>query len=131
MNRLLPGFFLAIFLAAVAASAISWCEWNNSAVAQITPIDSVGSGLMIGEKSGLNPAKEAAADVKLKWISIAGEDKKFQWANAIIDGQTLVVSCDQVPNPVAVRYNFTMNPQGANLYNKEGFPASPFRTDSW
>jgi sialate O-acetylesterase len=42
-----------------------------------------------------------------------------------------VVSSDKVPNPVAVRYAFAMNPQGANLYNQEGFPASPFRTDRW
>jgi sialate O-acetylesterase len=93
--------------------------------------DSAGSGLMSGEKSGLDPVKPAAADAKIKWISIAGEDKKFYWADAVIDGNTLVVSSEKVPNPVAVRYAFAMNPQGANLYNKEGLPASPFRTDSW
>ena len=52
-------------------------------------------------------------------------------ADAVIDGKTLVVSSDKVTAPVAVRYAFAMNPQGANLYNKDGFPASPFRTDNW
>ena len=48
-----------------------------------------------------------------------------------IDGDTIVVSCDAVKQPAAVRYAFTMNPEGCNLYNKEGLPASPFRTDKW
>ena len=92
--------------------------------------DHAESGLLVGEKKGLDPVQEAA-DGKVKWISIAGEDKKFYWAEAAIDGKTLVVSSDKVPNPVAVRYAFAMNPQGANLYNKDGLPASPFRTDNW
>jgi sialate O-acetylesterase len=92
--------------------------------------DHAESGLMVGEKKGLDPVQETA-DGKVKWISIAGEDKKFYWAEAAIDGKTLVVSSDKVPNPVAVRYAFAMNPQGANLYNKDGLPASPFRTDNW
>ncbi|HEY3325244.1 MAG TPA: sialate O-acetylesterase [Planctomycetota bacterium] len=92
--------------------------------------DSVGSGLMLGEKKGLEPVVEAK-DAKLKWVSIAGEDKKFYWADAVIDGKTLLVSSEKVPTPVAVRYAFGMNPEGANLYNKEGIPASPFRTDKW
>jgi sialate O-acetylesterase len=92
--------------------------------------DHVGKGLMIGEKSGLEAAKEVVGG-KLKWISIAGEDKKFYWADAVIEGNNLVVSSDKVPNPVAVRYAFTNNPTGPLLYNKDGFPASPFRTDIW
>lgn len=92
--------------------------------------DHAGSGLMVGEKNGLEPVKEVK-DGKVKWVSIAGEDKKFYWANAVIDGKTLVVSSDNVPNPVAVRYAFAMNPDGANLYNQDGLPASPFRTDGW
>jgi sialate O-acetylesterase len=88
------------------------------------------SGLMIGEKSGLDPVKEVIGG-KLKWLSVAGADRKFYWAEAVLDGKTLIVSSDQVAMPVAVRYAFTMNPQGPMLYNKEGFPASPFRTDAW
>ena len=62
---------------------------------------------------------------------IAGEDRQWAWADAVIDGATVVVSSASVPKPVAVRYAFTMNPAGANLYNKNGLPASPFRTDDW
>jgi sialate O-acetylesterase len=65
----------------------------------------------------------------LKYIVIAGADKKFVPANAKIEGNTIVVWSPEVKKPVAVRYAFIDNPQGANLYNKEGLPASPFRTD--
>lgn len=64
-------------------------------------------------------------------IAIAGSDKKFVWASAKIMNNTLVVWSDKVPNPVAVRYAWADNPENANLYNKEGLPASPFRTDNW
>jgi sialate O-acetylesterase len=67
---------------------------------------------------------------KLKGFAIAGEDKKFVWADAEIDGESIVVSSAEVPNPVAVRYAWANNPS-CNLYNKEGLPASPFRTDDW
>jgi sialate O-acetylesterase len=92
--------------------------------------DCAGSGLMVAEKNGLDPAKEVA-DGEVKWISIAGENKRFFWADAVIEGSTLVVSSKEVPKPVAVRYAFASNPDGVNLYNKDGLPASPFRTDNW
>jgi len=92
--------------------------------------DSAGGGLMVGKKDGRNPTVEDKG-AKLKRFAIAGEDKKWAWADAAIDGNTLVVSSPGVPNPVAVRYAYSMNPEGCNLYNKEGLPASPFRTDSW
>jgi sialate O-acetylesterase len=72
---------------------------------------------------------EAKGD-KLTGFSIAGEDKVFHWADAKIDGNTVVVSCDKVAKPAAVRYAWADNPE-CNLYNKEGIPASPFRTDDW
>lgn len=62
-------------------------------------------------------------------FAIAGSDKKFVWANASIVGNTVVVSSDEVPSPQYVRYAWADNPVHANLYNKEGLPASPFRTD--
>jgi sialate O-acetylesterase len=68
---------------------------------------------------------------ELKEFAIAGPDKQFVWANARIEGNTVVVSSSQVTNPVAVRYAWSNNPSKANLYNKEGLPASPFRTDDW
>ena len=92
--------------------------------------DHVGGGLIVGEKSGLEPTKEVPGG-QLKRFAIAGADKKWYWAEATIDGATVVVKSPEVANPVAVRYGFSMNPAGANLYNKEGIPASPFRTDDW
>ena len=62
---------------------------------------------------------------------MAGDDKAWQWADAVIDGNTIVVSSAKVPKPVAVRYAWQHNASVANLYNKAGLPASPFRTDTW
>jgi len=66
----------------------------------------------------------------LKGFSIAGPDKKFHWAEAVIDGDQVVVSSPDVPFPIAVRYAWADNPV-CNLFNEAGLPASPFRTDDW
>lgn len=76
-----------------------------------------GNGLVSGDGEDLDR------------FAIAGADKKFIWAKAEIRGNTVVVWSDEIPNPLFVRYAWADNPQGANLYNKEGLPASPFRTD--
>ena len=68
---------------------------------------------------------------ELKHFAIAGEDRKFVWANAVIRGNKIVVSSNDVKHPVAVRYAWSNNPEEANLCNKEGVLASPFRTDDW
>ena len=65
-----------------------------------------------------------------KGFAIAGADRKFIWADARIDGETIVVSSRNVPRPVAVRYAWADNPS-VNLYNGANLPASPFRTDDW
>jgi sialate O-acetylesterase len=78
----------------------------------------VGSGLKANDKYGY-----------LKGFAIAGNDKKFVWAKAYIDGQRIIVYCDKVKVPIAVRYAWADNPDDANLYNNENLPASPFRTD--
>ena len=96
----------------------------------IISFDHIGKGLMVGEKAGLEPTKEVE-DGKLKRFAVAGADKKWVWADAEIKGETVIVSSPEVAEPVAVRYAFSMNPEGCNLYNKEGLPASPFRTDDW
>lgn len=70
-------------------------------------------------------------DGKLKHFAIAGADKKFVWADAVVKGNTVVVSSKAIKNPVAVRYAWSDNPEDANLINKEGLLASPFRTDDW
>ena len=79
-----------------------------------------GSGLTARDKYGY-----------VKGFAIAGPDKQFHWAQAVIKGDNVVVNSDKVANPVAVRYAWADNPDDANLYNKEGLPASPFRTDDW
>jgi len=76
-----------------------------------------GSGLIAKDKE------------PLKYFEIAGPDKKFIQGQAKITGNTIEVWSDQVKNPVAVRYAWMDNPQGANLYNKEGLPASPFMSE--
>jgi sialate O-acetylesterase len=97
--------------------------------ARIT-FDHVGGGLMVGRKEGRAPAVDQPAGT-LRRFAIAGEDKKWHWAEAAIDGDTVVVASPAVLKPAAVRYAFSMNPDGANLYNRAGLPASPFRTDDW
>src|SRR5690606_12992644 len=67
----------------------------------------------------------------LKGFAVAGADGRFVWADAAIEGDRVVVWSDSVPEPVAVRYAWGDNPVGVNLYNAEGLPASPFRTDDW
>ena len=62
---------------------------------------------------------------------IAGADRKFHWAQARTEGGKLLVWSEQVSNPVAVRYGWSDDNIEANLYNKEGIPAVPFRTDTW
>ncbi len=64
-------------------------------------------------------------------FAIAGKDSVFHWAKAYIKNNTVVVYCNEVKNPGAVRYAWSNNPGMLNLYNKEGLPASPFRTDNW
>ena len=67
----------------------------------------------------------------LQGFQIAGTDKKFVWADAAIEGDTVVVSSKQVPQPVAVRYAWSSNSPWANLFNQDGLPAQTFRTDDW
>ncbi len=83
----------------------------------ILTFDHIGSGLV-------------ARDGELREFTIASEDGQFSPARAEIKGDTVVVSSEQVLEPVAVRYAWTSDPRG-NLYNREGLPASPFRTDDW
>jgi len=63
-------------------------------------------------------------------FAIAGNDKQFHWAKAVIEGNEVVVYSDEVAEPVAVRYAWADNPE-CNLINSEGLPAVPFRTDDW
>ena len=66
----------------------------------------------------------------MKGFEIAGEDQHFYYSKATVDGNKVILQNDNVPEPVAVRYSWSNNPDG-NLYNSAGLPASPFRTDTW
>ena len=87
----------------------------------------VGSGLMVAHKDGIAPVQELLG-AKLQNFAIAGADKIFVAADAVIDGQDIVVTSSLVPQPEAVRYAWATNPV-VTLYNRDGLPASPFRTD--
>ena len=67
----------------------------------------------------------------LNAFAIAGEDRKWVWADAKIDGETVLVRSPKVPNPVAVRYSWAPSPRGGNLVNQAGLPCPVFRTDDW
>jgi sialate O-acetylesterase len=86
----------------------------------IINFENIGSGLKVNDKYGY-----------LKGFEMAGEDKKFYYAQAQIVDNKVIVSHANVAKPVAVRYAWTDAPVDANLFNQEGLPASPFRTDSW
>jgi sialate O-acetylesterase len=72
-----------------------------------------------------------AKNGELKGFEIAGDDKKFYPATAAIEGDHVVVHSDNVTTPVAVRFGWMDDAGADNLFNKEGFPAGPFRTDNW
>jgi sialate O-acetylesterase len=80
----------------------------------IIEFDHTGSGLKI--KGGGD----------LKHFALAGADRIFVWADAVIENNHVVVRSDEIPDPVYVRYGWSDNPECANLYNAEGLPASPF-----
>jgi sialate O-acetylesterase len=66
---------------------------------------------------------------ELKHFAISGADNKFVWAKAKIKGKKAIVWNESIPNPLTVRYAWADNPESANLYNKDGLPASPFETN--
>jgi sialate O-acetylesterase len=90
---------------------------GNKAILSFT---NTGSGLMVHDKYGY-----------IKGFEIAGADKQFHYAKAYISGNTMVVYNDNVNSPVAVRYGWSDDNLEDNLFNNDGFPAAPFRTDDW
>jgi sialate O-acetylesterase len=84
---------------------------------------------MSGVKTGMADTK--ATDEPLKHFQICGADRQWKWAQAGITGKdSVTVSHPDVPEPVVVRYAWASNPEGANLYNKEGLPTSIFTTEA-
>ena len=95
----------------------------------IIKFDSAGSGLMSGEKPVMDATRETADP--LKHFEICGADRQWKLALAeITEKDTITVSHPEVPKPSVVRYAWAPNPEGANLYNKEGLPASIFTTEA-
>ncbi|HEY0769955.1 MAG TPA: sialate O-acetylesterase [Sphingobacteriaceae bacterium] len=86
----------------------------------ILSFDNIGGGLVAKDKYGY-----------LKGFEIAGEDRKFRFAKAMIEGDRVVVYHDKVSKPVAVRFGWADDATDNNLFNAAGFPAVPFRTDNW
>lgn len=81
---------------------------------------SIGSGLMTTDKNGI-----------VKGFEIAGSDQIFYDANAVINGNKVIISNGNVTSPLAVRFGWIGDASANNLFNQEGFPAVPFRTDKW
>ncbi len=90
---------------------------GNKAILTLT---NTGSGLMVKDKYGY-----------LKGFEIAGADRKFFYAKAYIEGDKIMVHHESVKDPVAVRFGWADDASENNLFNREGFPAVPFRTDNW
>ncbi|TRX37757.1 sialate O-acetylesterase [Flavobacterium restrictum] len=86
----------------------------------ILTFDNLGSGLSTSDQNGI-----------LKGFEIAGADKVFYTAKAIIKNNKVIVYSQMVQNPIAVHYGWADDDTEINLFNKEKFPASPFRTDDW
>lgn len=119
-QRLFLGARKLVYGEKITASGPIYKDMKISGNKIIITFTETGKGLAIrgGEKA-------------LKHFAIAGDDQKFVWADAVIKGNTVVVSSKDVPHPVAVRYAWADNPDDANLINKDGLLASPFRTDDW
>ena len=104
----------------VVASGPTFKEMQTDGNRVILSFDNVGSGLYLKNKYGY-----------INGFALAGEDKKFYWAKAELAGDKIILVCPDVQQPAAVRYGWADNPDDLNLYNLEGLPAVPFRTDSW
>jgi len=97
--------------------------------------ESLFGGLMVANKGMakdyreagkfVEPAKPTPGD-KLNHFRVCGEDKKWHAADAVIVGDTVVVSSKDVPAPIGVQYAYSAVPENSNLYNKAGLPATPF-----
>jgi sialate O-acetylesterase len=110
-------------------AVVSFTHLGDGLAAKV-PVDPTKTLLTEADLGGDLTAKGG----ELKGFALAGEDKKFVPAKAEIVGDTVVVSSDQVAKPVAVRYLWCEWPElwtGTTLYNKNGLPAPPFRSDSW
>jgi len=94
----------------------------------VCTFDYVGSGLMVGRKAWYEPTEEVAGGT-LQRFSIAGAEGPWHAADAVIRGDRVVLSSPEVAEPRRVSYASWQNPEGANLYNRDGLPAVPFHVE--
>lgn len=97
---------------------------------RVTFDENARNGLMVAKKEGF-PPPVPQPDAAIQWLSIQSKDGTWHWAKGRIDGAELIVSSEDVAEPVAVRYAYTQHPQGHLLYNKEGQPVGPFSTSGY
>lgn len=90
-----------------------------------------GNEVTISYKNGTNDLVSKDSQGQIRGFQVAGEDQKFEWAKARIEGNKVVLSSEKVAKPVAVRYAWSNNPGALQLYNTADLPALPFRTDQW
>ena len=114
---------------ALAAEKIAYGEKNLVASGPLYQSATIEGNTIIVSFTNTGSGLVSNDDEPFSQFAIAGADKKFVWAYAKIKGNTIVVSSADVANPKYVRYAWADNPDGANVYNREGLPASPFRTD--
>lgn len=86
----------------------------------VVAFDNIGSGLMTTDRNG-----------SVRGFEIAGSNQTFYQANARVEGNTVIVISEKVDSPVAIRFGWIGDASAVNLFNKEGFPLVPFRTDDW
>lgn len=104
----------------ICSSGPTFKSFVNKDGRMILTFENMGSGLFTKDKYGY-----------IRGFEVAGEDKVFYYAKAEIIDNNVVLTCNKVNNPVAVRFGWIGDASECNLYNKEGFPAVPFRSDNW
>ena len=104
----------------VISSGPKFKSFENKAGKTIITFENIGSGLFSPDKYGY-----------IKGFEVAGQNHVFYFAKAEIINNKVVLTCNKVSNPIAIRFGWVGDASECNLYNNEGFPAIPFRTDNW
>ncbi len=109
-----------VYKKGVICNGPSYKSMEMSGNQLIITFDNIGTGLVCPDKYGY-----------AKGFEIAGKDKVFYYAQAFIRGNKVILSSEKVESPIAVHFGWSGDASDNNLFNKEGFPAGPFRTDDW